>query len=458
MTTTLAQLAPRLREYWVAPPTADAVSKAGPFCRLLKKGSHTSIGGGMYWESDGNGQLALRIGGSGNVGANRTNDIAQITRTENNVRYVPQAASWWGRFDMASDQLKILPADERSVVGGANKIMQQLLHVQRNWYRTTSAYYWRDGKAGVASLAAGSAVLTTITLANPSMTRAFEIGDVLVAYDPAVYAATAPGVVAVPRGAPALPGTDVVTITGRDDQAGTLTLSANFSSITGGAAGDIIGHFTARPIAGASVTAATLYGVNTYLSFTAADRAVTNALGVNRTVDPDRTSGYFRTLPLNTPPSGVLEELAQIASEFNLSIDTIYAQPRNWIDLSRERNAKTRYVRQNTMEFGATGVQIVLPNMPIDDNSDQPGSAMLVTDPYLWDLTTNNDLYVALYTGNWGHVTTTDGIHWDSLGRPAGENGLLSLDNTSVTANYGAVGNLATDDPSNAIVISVPRS
>lgn len=435
----LSQSSFRLREFFAAPPSSDAVEEAGPWGSVVAKGSHTAIGGDMYWSSNGDGQLALRVSASGNGGSDK--DFAFTNaKAESGVRAVPKACRWYFFFNMDDDLMSLANQNDASGAAGADAAMRYMELTQRNFYRSYSVYSWYDGRGGCASLSATSLVGTTITLANKNMVRAFEVDDVIVAFDPAVYFATQPGVVSVTRGP-----LSVLTVTGRDEDLGTLTLSAAFSSI-GGVAGDVIGHRANIPLAGTGLTA-TLYGVGTYVAMRTADRTI-SALGVTRSTDPGRIAGRFATMAAGTPTVEVLNKMGSLAGRFKIKISSIFCESDEYEDLARQYNNKRRYATDVTkLQFGADGFEAVFPY----------STAGVMCDPYLWSIDSSDRIFVGLIEDNWRYVTTKDGVGWRLRGR-AGENGLHDTDGKgNLSAQYGAVGQLVTDKPHQAIVIRVPR-
>jgi hypothetical protein len=441
MTVQITDLSYALREYWLAPPAQEALDKAGPLALDMQKGAHTSFEtAGMYWSGTGTGLLALRTRGSGNVGSDVANAITD-SFSDSGVRFQPKAARYHAPYVIDGDELELLMGQSNAAdPQGLTELMQRLNMIQQNWWKSFSVYSYRDGRGACASLAAGSAVGTTITLANRDMVIAFEIGDILVGYDPAVYNAAALGVLSAAR-------TGTVTVTQRDEELGTLTLSAAWSTLDGGsgAAGDFIGHRDYREQNTSQFSG--LYGIATWLSFNSADRTAT-ALGVVRAADPGRIAGRFKSLPAGTPVSEVIKQMMTIAGRFSIRLNRVYAPSKAWNDVQANFQGQTRTSYDaTTMRFGVEGAEFVGPNC----------RGPILCDPYLWDLKSGADIYVGLIDRNVGLVTTPAGVGWDQVGyaQKGGAPIIAAATTNNKKADYRAVGNVVVKNPNDAIVIRV---
>jgi hypothetical protein len=446
MATTAQNLQYRLEEFFGSPPTQDALEEIGPFMADLEKGPNTQVNGDKYWTGDGLAKLSARTEGSGNVGSNLAGTLA-LAKSEAGVQYQARIARRYSTWNMDQDEWDLTKDQpDASAEAGANSTMRSLVFTQKNFWRSSSVYGWRDGRGGAARLALNSAVGTTITLINPAMVQAFEIGDALVAYDPAVYFATQCGVLSATRGAASInPDTNVVRVVNRDERNGTLLLSAAFNTITGGAAGDVIGHFTYRQPAGGTAYTVGLYGVATFLAFNATDRTAT-ALGVNRAVDPGRLAGRFETLQAGASLSAVMGLMTELSTQFGIPVDRVYAPARAAREFSTQLTNQTRTgYDQKMMRFGAAGAKVVFPH----------GEAVVTVDRFLWDIQSNADIYVGLVSKHWGYCTTKSGIHWRNYGyTPDGAGGYFKVNSDGgLQAEYGGNGNVLCDLPAKAIVI-----
>jgi hypothetical protein len=427
-----------LREYFVSPPSSDALEMAGPFVMELQKGPHTGFEGEMYVDGNGDMQLSLKTQGSMNVGADKANAFSN-SKASGGARAVPKSCRFWSYFVMDGDELKLVKG-QTDVANPTKlgKLMNRLDDTQENWWRTVGVYTLRSGRGGCARLSAASGVGTTLTFANPDMVRAFEVDDVIHAYDPAAYTSQ-PGVLATPR----VGGTRVVQ--GRDEDAGTITIDAAWSGI-GGAAGDIVGHQAYRQPAGGALTAS-LYGAATWLAYNTTDRTAT-ALGVNRALDPGRTSGRLIQLPAGTPASQVVKKMLTAAGRFNIKINRIYAPSTAYDDVQANflNQTRTGYDAE-TMRFGVEGCEFVGPGI----------RGPVLAEPYLWDESSGAQIYLGVIQDNWGYVTTEEGVGWDGLGRPEND-GVPIIDTNGqglLSASYGAVGQLVCRNPGKSIIVRV---
>jgi hypothetical protein len=449
MATTLAQLAPFLKEYWFAPPSQETLDEIDPYAAMIQKGPPSGEFASMEWTGTGDGLMALVTQGSGNIGSNRTSAYNN-SKSRGGVRGTAYAARQKAYFRMDSDELHIT-LQKYDGPSGAATIMERLEDTPKNFWRSRGPYLFQDGRGGVAALSATSGVGTTITLVNKNQVRAFEIGDVLVGYDPAVYDAAAT-VTAI--GVPATPRTGTVTVTDRNEDAGTLTISANWSTLGGGAgaAGDIVGHQAWIPeSSGSNLDRAGLYGIRTWVAFTAAEQAVT-ALGIDRSSDPGRTAGRLNTdLTKGAPTVEVLRKIKTLCGRYQIRPDIIMCPVEDTTDLDREyedqRKTDADVVRG---VWGMTGWAL---------RRQDGGQATVVGCPGLWDYRSNDRIFIATESRRWGLITDSRGIGWSTAGRPMGNSGLIDTDGKGdLSAEYGCLGQHVTNNPAKTIVVRVPRS
>lgn len=445
MATTLTQLAPFLKEYWFAPPSGATLEEMDPYAAMLQKGPPSGEFSSMEWTGNGDGLMSLVTQGSGNIGSNRTSAFNN-SKSRAGVRATAFAARHRGYFVMDSDELHITLQKYDGETGAAT-VMERLEDTKANFWRSRGPYLFQDGRGGVAALSATSGVGTTITLVNKNMVRAFEVGDVLKGYVPATYLATAPGVPATPR-------TGTVTVTGRDEDAGTLTLNAAWTTLGGtGAVNDIVGHEAWIPetASGSNLDRAGLYGMRSWVAFAAGEKTVT-ALGINRALDPGRSAGRLDTV-LNTgaPTIEVLRRIKTLAARYNISPDMIMCPVEDTTDLDREfENQRSVPPDLSRGVFGMTGWQL---------RRQDGGLATVVGSPSLWDLNTNDRIFIATETRRWGFITDSRGIGWSQEGRPMGAGGLIVTDGRgNLAAEYGCLGQHVCSNPSKTIVVRVPRA
>lgn len=449
MATLLSDVQYRLREFWVAPPSALALQDAGALCKSLQKGPAKGNLSSFKWSGTGDGLMAITTEGSGNGGSGKAVAYANA-KTEGGVRGTPRAARYYFYYRVDEDEQAMMLQDYDADTGAAT-VMEQMEMTRKNYWRSKSIYLWQDGRGGAAALAATSGVGTTITLVNRNQVRAFEKGDVLVGYDPAVLDAAAT-VTAI--GVPATPRTLTVTVTGRNEDAGTLTLSAAWSTLGAGAgaAGDIIGHAAWKPPTSSSnLDRAGLYGIRTWVAWTTAEQSVT-ALGLNRATDPGRIAGRLdTTMPAGTQTYEIIRSINEAADRYNINYDVLYCPTEETTDLDRHfENQRTVPPDFARGVFGMAGFK---------SRRRDGGEAMIVSDPYLWDYRSNDRIFVAMETDQVGIVTDKRDIRWSQEGRPGGANGLINTDGLGdLSAQYGMVGQLCNANPSRTIVVRVPRS
>jgi hypothetical protein len=445
MATTLTQLAPFLKEYWFSPPSGATLEEMDPYAAMIQKGPPSGEFSSMEWTGTGDGLMALVTQGSGNVGSNRTSAFNNA-KSRGGVRATAFAARHRGYFVMDSDELHITLQKYDGETGAAT-VMERLDDTRTNFWRSRGPYLFQDGRGGVAALSATSGVGTTITLVNKNQVRAFEVGDVLKGYVVGTYLAGAIGVPATPR-------TGTVTVTGRDEDAGTLTLNAAWSTLGGtGAATDIVGHEAWIPevASGSNLDRAGLYGIRSWVAFNTAEKTVT-ALGVNRALDPGRSAGRFEgNLTTGSPAIEVLRRIKTLCGRYKIAADMIMCPVERTTDLDREfENQRSVPPDLARGVFGMTGWQL---------RRQDGGLATVVGCPALWDLNTNDDIYIATESRRWGLITDSRGIGWSQEGRPMGSNGLIVTDGRgNLAAEYGCLGQHVCSNPSKTIVVRVPRA
>jgi hypothetical protein len=395
------------------------------------------VGGSEFWRGSGDAQVASRTEGSGNVGSDILNAVL-FSKSEAGVQWLPKASRRWSVWNMHRDAARLITNQgDVSSKGTTSELMRKLMFTQKNFWRSMATYGWRDGRGGCATITAGAGT-ATVTLASPSHVHAFEIGDVLVGYTPAVYDAAQPGVLSA-----VLPGT--VTVTARNPRTGTLTLNAVYNvAIAGGADGDVIGHLVYRQPTDANFSAG-LYGFGTWCAMNPADTTVT-ALGVNRAIDPYRRGGYFSDIGPGATTRAAIDEVLRLSNEFSIPIDRIYAPASSAVDIQTDFTNQTRTsYDEKTMRFGAGGASFMGINGV---------EGAILTDSYLYDLRSAAKVWVGMKTDQWGYVTTPEGIGWAPEGAPEFQGAPVKSDSAgNLQADYGGVGNIICADPASVIVV-----
>ena len=442
MTITLTQLAPALREFFASPVDKQALGVMGAFWKTLEKGPNTQVGGADFWSGSGTSRGSITYSVSQNIGSD-TDHAATNSTTLEKAAPVANAALFHAFWRMNEDSASMAA---RGGLNG-NEIIKTLRETRDAWHRQASGYCWQDGRGAIAAISAVNG--TVITLVNPQQVAAFRIGDHLSVYDPAVYDVTQPGVASAAR-AEAVPGTAPV-IASRNQDAGTLTLSAAIgTTVTGAVTGDYIGHRTWRPLGGDAIHTRGLYGLRTFVAGTVAEQGLT-ALGVNRADDPSNLAGHLITLDAGTATDEVMSTIQSAAARFGIRPDIVYAPTDAHQDLARDFNEKKEYsVDLRRGVYGTVGFGLGIPDAP---------DAMITTDQYLWDIRTNDQLYVATSLKDWGMITDHEGIGWRDQGRTQYEGvPITNVDGKGeLLAKYAATGNVYCCNPNETIIVRVQR-
>lgn len=166
------------------------------------------------------------------------------------------------------------------------------------------------GKVGTISASAALGT-TTLLLSQPEDAQNFSLDDRIV-----FAAAEASGT---------LRTATVLTVTGVDRDAGTLTLSATPNSLASGiAVGDSIFKEEDRENA-ASPTRRRIAGVQAWIPLTAPS-ASESFFGVDRSSDPVRLAGA-RYTPSNLSPEDILIEATERVARNNYAVDAVFCNP-----------------------------------------------------------------------------------------------------------------------------------
>lgn len=312
-----------------------------------------------------------------------------------------QISRWMSMVHLDKDFMEICSTES---------VQKVLDNSKDQWGRSFSNYILRDGRGGCASLALNSEVGEIITLAHPDMTRAFAVGDYIISFNRDLYLST-------PKRQKALSNLQTRLVVEVDHQLGTLKLDSPFSGI--GKAGDIIGHRTAQ---NQNTMFGNLYGLFTYL-------------------DTDHT------MPVGTPTQYALEYIQSICDRDRLKIDLILTGTEEWTDLARILSQKRKIVANPSKQtLEVVGFEKELPY----------STATVLCDPYLWDLSSTDRLFVALVHEEWSFLTNDIGIGWQLRGNANDQQLVDSTGMGDLTGRYGALGQLVTKNPT-AIVVRIKR-
>jgi hypothetical protein len=178
---------------------------------------------------------------------------------------------------------------------------------------------FRDGTGAVGRVLSNST--TTVTLYKKSDTKFFTIGGL---YQVAANSSGSPGALRA-SGATL----QVVSI---DEDAGTVTFGANFTSITSAANDDFLvpmGDLNEK-----------LTGLAGWIPLAAP--SATTFFGVDRSVMPTRLAGH-RLDQSTVPAEQTITELAEIMAERGARPDRVFVSPRQFSKVAQRLNAKVEY-------------------------------------------------------------------------------------------------------------------
>ena len=219
--------------------------------------------------------------------------------------------------------------------------------------RSLAIKLYRQGFGEVGTVA-GAVTGTTLTLSNPNDIVNFEVGEGI------VFSQTV--------GASVLRSATVLTVTGVNRSAGTMSVSGDLSTITGLAVGDTIFKAGDRQNT-ASPAPIVVVGLEGWLSATAPTSTL--FFGVDRTVDVTRLGG-LRLDVTTMPIEEALIEGASLVAREGGKITHYFMSYSTFSALEKALGTKVQYVDvKMTAEIAFRGIQVNGPRGPINIIPDQ---------------------------------------------------------------------------------------
>lgn len=293
-----------------------------------------------------NKQVAVRYGNPQARGAAFATALANMS-TSSYVPFVITRKSDYAFAQITNEAILASANDSGALLRGLKAEIDGAMYTAT---RSICTALFRNSGGARGQISSGSSVAgTTITLANISDVVNFEKGMVL-------NLSAADGTSGAKR-------TGTVTLTAVDRDAGTLTASANWNTITGAAVSDYI--FQNGDI---EATKSMLSGLGAWLPLTAPTGG-DNFFGVDRSVDPVRLAGVRYSANAGGPIEETLTEAAWRVYREGGVPDTCYLNPQDFSLLVRALATKVIYDRAKSFDesdIGFKSVQLMGPGGPIN--------------------------------------------------------------------------------------------
>lgn len=311
--------------------------------------------------------IATVLGASGPIGASK------------HVKFQPSlvedyAATWLNMltvYKTSNDRGSFVEMRKREIDGILKQLGNSLAHA-----------LFRAGDGAVAQIASGQATVT-ITLTNRSDAKFFTVGG---------QYQTADGSAAPTVGALRNAGT-FVTCTKVDEDAGTVTADAAWTTITGTVANDFV---IAAGDRNEKVT-----GLAGWLPL--ATPSATLFFSVDRTVHPTRLAGSRLDQP-TVPAEDTIVELAEIMAERGARPDRCFVSPRQFSKIAKRLGAKIEYQNGGgTANVSFSGVHMFTSagDLVLTPDSDCPDNRGYILTMDSWHLKHLLDL---------PHIVMDDGV------------------------------------------------
>jgi len=279
--------------------------------------------------------LALKIGTPQGRGANFAVAQGNITPSVYK-KFQLTRVSGYAFAEITGEAIDSSDTDAGALVKGLTGEIDGALQTDA---RAISIQMFGNGGGARGRISAGSSVAsTTITLSNPADVTNFE--DLMY-----VNLGSTDGTSGSKR-------TGVIQIVALDRDAGTLTASAAWNTITGAAAGDYI--FQNGDFESANSCIAGLAG---WIPLTAPGS--TPWFSVDRSVDPTRLGGVRVTQYSGAPIATVLTNLASKIALNGGSPDVAVMNPADWVRLDNELDTKGRYDKATSADDAAIGFDAI---------------------------------------------------------------------------------------------------
>ena len=348
----MTTFAAALKQHYTSQKIENMVYKDNPFLAMISK--YESFGGENL-------KLPIKYG----IPQGRSADFAKALANKTNTQLKAFLLTRKSNYSLANIDNETIEASK----GNANAFIEaattEIDGAIESATRSLAISLFGDGGGSVGTIGGTAATGTTLTLAQPDDVTNFEVGMKIDFYTAATGGSKRAG--------------GPLTVDAVDRDAGTMTLSASMTGITGIALGDFIvpeGDYDAM-----------LSGLAAWVPSTAPG-STDSFFGVNRSADATRLGGIRfdgTALPLEEALIGAASRAAREGGKPNVC----FMNYSNFADLEKALGSKLQYIDVKvTTDIGFRGIQINGPRGTIQVIPDQncPKDVAFMLDMSMWKL------------------------------------------------------------------------
>ncbi len=348
----MTTFAAALKQHYTSQKIENMVYKDNPFLAMISK--YESFGGENL-------KLPIKYG----IPQGRSADFAKALANKTNTQLKAFLLTRKSNYSLANIDNETIEASK----GNANAFIEaattEIDGAIESATRSLAISLFGDGGGSVGTIGGTAATGTTLTLAQPDDVTNFEVGMKIDFYTAATGGTKRAG--------------GPLTVDAVDRDAGTMTLSASMTGITGIALGDFIvpeGDYDAM-----------LSGLAAWVPSTAPG-STDSFFGVNRSADATRLGGIRfdgTALPLEEALIGAASRAAREGGKPNVC----FMNYSNFADLEKALGSKLQYIDVKvTTDIGFRGIQINGPRGTIQVIPDQncPKDVAFMLDMSMWKL------------------------------------------------------------------------
>tara|TARA_B100000029_G_scaffold231917_1_gene229264 strand:- start:1337 stop:2542 length:1206 start_codon:yes stop_codon:yes gene_type:complete len=352
MALNMTTFAAALKQHYTSQKIENMVYKDNPFLAMISK--YESFGGENL-------KLPIKYG----IPQGRSADFAKALANKTNTQLKAFLLTRKSNYSLANIDNETIEASK----GNANAFIEaattEIDGAIESATRSLAISLFGDGGGSVGTIGGTAATGTTLTLAQPDDVTNFEVGMKIDFYTAATGGTKRAG--------------GPLTVDAVDRDAGTMTLSASMTGITGIALGDFIvpeGDYDAM-----------LSGLAAWVPSTAPG-STDSFFGVNRSADATRLGGIRfdgTALPLEEALIGAASRAAREGGKPNVC----FMNYSNFADLEKALGSKLQYIDVKvTTDIGFRGIQINGPRGTIQVIPDQncPKDVAFMLDMSMWKL------------------------------------------------------------------------
>ncbi len=348
----MTTFAAALKQHYTSQKIENMVYKDNPFLAMISK--YESFGGENL-------KLPIKYG----IPQGRSADFAKALANKTNTQLKAFLLTRKSNYSLANIDNETIEASK----GNANAFIEaattEIDGAIESATRSLAISLFGDGGGSIGTIGGTAATGTTLTLAQPDDVTNFEVGMKIDFYTAATGGTKRAG--------------GPLTVDAVDRDAGTMTLSASMTGITGIALGDFIvpeGDYDAM-----------LSGLAAWVPSTAPG-STDSFFGVNRSADATRLGGIRfdgTALPLEEALIGAASRAAREGGKPNVC----FMNYSNFADLEKALGSKLQYIDVKvTTDIGFRGIQINGPRGTIQVIPDQncPKDVAFMLDMSMWKL------------------------------------------------------------------------